>query len=75
MMFPDVLSKFIEVQMTFINERVKNLRNLSAFLGDMYNCYDVLQKSIGKIVKAGATYMQVPFVSYKGPVVELGHRF
>ena len=28
MMFPDILSKFIEVQTYYINERVKNLKSL-----------------------------------------------
>jgi hypothetical protein len=42
MMFPDVLNKFIEMQMSFINERVKNLRILSGFINDLVINFDLL---------------------------------
>lgn len=38
--FPDVLSKFIEVQMQVINDRIKNLRIFSSFLSELMGSYD-----------------------------------
>lgn len=38
--FPEVLSKFIEVQMQVINDRIKNLRIFSSFLSELMGSYD-----------------------------------